>query len=648
MSAPRMLGEQEPEWEFRAERPLECATAARRSARVAVADGARNISILDGQGGLTGSLRAGQRVRLLRSADDGALFVGLAGQDVVYAFDPEGELQWRIEFKDPVTDLDLIPSVHRLVAVSEEGRVHLHDWQSHQSVVGQLEWPIHSARAVQTEPPVIAVADEEGNLALLDLEAGVRWQKATGGRTGPVRVDPAAGRLLLPALEDGVRTFDLQGAEGDAPGFGGAVKRIEPAPDVSRFMVETASAELVLSTAEPRTLWRKQLPRSPVDWALADEGRLLVLARGGRDLTAHRMPSAAAERSEPKPASAQPRRIERRQDETGAHRASGGDEDHLVWRRPAPEVGGRVRMMLAEHGEYALMAYVSGRAVIYDAAGEKVLEAEVEPPLHLMPPMPRRAFALWGGTQAVLLEPERSARRSLSLQCRALHCNCSRDLRVVCVVDREGTLRCFRDGSPAWQRNLRAFATGLFVSPEGRTILVTDETARYRYYSVDGRLIHKFRFSGEEMHRCYGLTERFSVFSSDKGHVVFVEPEGRRLWTGRPLGALEEVELLDGLVSIYRGSGACAVIDPQADQVWEVWPGSGESRVRKPPHSDPVLFRAEGSTLTVQAGHRAQMRALWEVHCDAPIESFRVDRGATTAFLLAGGELYLVKSKSSD
>ena len=643
MSSPRMLGEQEPEWDFQADGPLECATTAAGAPCAAVADGARNISIVDAEGRLTGSLRAGQRVRLLRATQDGTLFAGLAGEGIVYAFDREGDLRWRVEFGDRITDIALLPFLHRLVAVSDDGGIHLHDWETHQSVVGQIEWSVQSVSVGQTEPPVIAVADGEGHVALLDGEANVRWQKSTGGSTGPVRLDMAGKKLLLPALADGVRVFDLGGAEVAGMGFGGAVRRVEPTPDGQRFVVETAGAELILTTADAQTLWRKQFARSPVDWALGDEGRLLVLARGGRTLEAHRMPSAGQEMRQPTPPPEEPGRVAQTEGDVSAAEEPSGGEDRVQWRRPAPKGRGRVRMLLGEGGEYALVAYVSGRATVYDGGGNQVLEAELDAPLHVMPSMPRHSFGLWARKEVVLLEPEGPSRKSFSLGGEVLHCDCARDLRLVCSVDREGVLRCFRDGSLLWQRNLGTFVTGLFVSPGGKVILAADETGRYRYYNADGRLMHKFRFSGEEMHKCYGLNERFSVFCSEKGHVVVVGNEGHRLWSARPLGVLEDVELLNGLISIYRGSGTCAVIDPEDDEVWEVWPDSGELRLRKRPDSDPLLFSIEGRVLELQAGQRSDMRSVWQVSCDKDIQAFCVDREGTAALVLAGDELCMIR-----
>ncbi|KPK66252.1 MAG: hypothetical protein AMK73_00610 [Planctomycetes bacterium SM23_32] len=266
-----------------------------------VADRARNIYVLDQAGSVRGELRAGQSVRRLRAGRRGAPFTALAGQSIVYAFSAEGQLEWRVEFGGPVADFDADPAVKRLAAVSSDGWLHLYSTDARDRYVAPVGWPMSSVALLTADPFRVAVCDDKGRLAVLDVEAKVEWEKQLGCRSGPISLSRGAGLIAVPVYKMGVLLFDLNGQEAGRIDVGEGVRGAVLSAESALALVETEAGKLVVAGTNSSIAWAREPGGHPAAWALSSDGRMVVVAKGGREVVAYLVrgaPAADAEEEE--------------------------------------------------------------------------------------------------------------------------------------------------------------------------------------------------------------------------------------------------------------------------------------------------------------------------------------------------------------
>jgi len=666
-------------WDFMADVPVECVAVA-RSAGWSVAAGGRNVWVIDEHGKARGEFRAGQSIRRLRAGDDGNFFAALAGQGVVYVFDALGGLEWRVEFDGQLADFDIAFDTGWLAAATAFGDLCLYDRGSARKTVGGIGWSAKSISIVQEDPFLFAVADSAGRVALGDWTGRLRWRKELGGQTGPISYDRESELLAVPAAEKGLRLLSSGGEERNRIEFGEPVRRAGMTAGGTRFLLETQSDRMVLVDGNATIRWELELDRAPADWAVDGAGRMIVLAKGGRQLLAHLFEGAEAPAREAPPAPAaepaaappeaalEPLPIEPPPAEppaiqappervapsppagTGAPEPPAEPPEGLVWRRPLP--GGLapeqvLRLRVADGGEMVVLLADDGTVVLLDAAGEIAAQERVTGPADVAPRMPARAFCVWGEREALLVGSDASRVRRVQFGILARYFDCAADLSLLCAVDEAGRVRAFRGDAPAWSQVVSEGPCAVAVSPGGETAMVADTSQRFCFYDAQGRLFYKFRFDSQQMYEPWGVGNGYSVFSNPTGHVIAVDRRGERLWSGWPLGALTHCRVLGDVVAVYREQGACAVVDPREDRVWEMWPPPGQAYLRKPAGAPAELVHAGGNALTAYTGYHGKLDVLWRFECDDAIVRFDVDLNARAAVALAGSELYRIDAVES-
>ncbi|MHC4591614.1 MAG: PQQ-binding-like beta-propeller repeat protein [Planctomycetota bacterium] len=670
-------------WTFEAGAPVEHAALSPAAAWAVVADSDRGIYVLDESGSPCGEIRAGQAVRQLRAAPRGDVFTALAGEGIVYALNRRGELEWRVELGGPAVDFDFDPDAAFLTAVSGDGAVYFYSPDSRERLAAAVGWPVTSVAIVSRQPWRVAVCDDRGHVAALDRDGTVRWEKDLGCRTGGLSVAGLADLLAVAADQQGALLFRLSGEQTGTLRVGEPVLRCEVSVDGSLAMLETVANRLVLLDLESSVLWETSFDGAIAAWALGAGGRLAAVAHGGDGVTTYATgvgPSAPEAPDEP------PRDSLEGASAAGAARAgdsdapddsqsawedlvdaeddisgwseflevdsvmdgwpnrvderSGADRD-IVWTRELPSAAAppeESSFLLNADGSFLVVLLADGRAVVLNAEGQVVVQAEVTLPAALTPQRVEGAVGLWNADHIVMLELATGSVRTASFGDRpARHLASSSDMGLWCAMGEGGRLQAFRGWEgPVWQKHVPGEPDALLASPGGDTILVTDRNGRFRYYDAAGRLTRKLRISDEAEHRALALGDGFTVLASSTQRLTVLDGEGRELWSRHVFPELAGLEVLGGTLAVYGPGSACAAVDVRDGTVWRMDPPPGRVRLRKPPGSDPVLVHAAGSALTLFKGYQRKLDAVWRHTCDGPVIAFDTDRDARTVVALVG------------
>jgi len=283
-------------WTFKAPVEVEHVAASANAGWALVADRSRNVHVLNETGSSRGAFRAGQPVRRVRADPDGVVFSALAGDTIIYAFNRQGELEWRVELGGPVEDFDLDPSAHRLAAVSTAGWLYLYSPESRERRVAPVGWPMNSVALVSGEPLRIAACNEKGHVGLLNLEGKVEWQKDLGCRAGGICASGGAGLIVVAGHDAGAILLRLDGQEVDRIRLSAPVLRAAMSPNGAVIMAQTAQDRLVLVRPDASVQWQGALSGPPADWALGAAGGTAVVALGSRDVKAYRTGQGARPR----------------------------------------------------------------------------------------------------------------------------------------------------------------------------------------------------------------------------------------------------------------------------------------------------------------------------------------------------------------
>ncbi len=289
-------------WAFKAPVEVEHVASSGNAGWTLVADRSRNIHVLDESGTSKGAFRAGQPVRRVRADPDGVVFSALAGDTIIYAFNRQGELEWRVEMGGPVVDFDLDASVRRLAAVSTAGWLYLYSPDSRERRVAPVGWPMNWVALVGGEPTQIAVCNDKGHVGLLAFDGKLQWQKDLGCRAGGLCASAGAQLLVVAGSDAGIVLLRLDGEEVDKIGLSDPVVRCAVSPNGALLLAQTAQHKLVLLRPDASVLWERQLGGAPADWAMGAAGATVVVAQGGRDVTAYATGQGSRPRARPAPA----------------------------------------------------------------------------------------------------------------------------------------------------------------------------------------------------------------------------------------------------------------------------------------------------------------------------------------------------------
>lgn len=627
-------------WGYTADLPVEKIAVAYGAGWTAAADGARNVYILDVQGMLRGEFQADYAVRSLAAGDDGLRFLAQAGPDTAYVFDAHGILQTEVVFAKEIRALAGDATLSRLVALCVDDTVVVREPQKGSESARELGWHPTSLAVANPDPLMIALADSQGQVALLDGSCSVRWSHRLRVPAGPVCSDGQGRVVALPAGPEGLLLFDPRDGSRESLVADEPIRRAAPLRRTAGHVVEMGTGTLVLLGGDGRMLWRRDLRSVPTDWAVGAEGRLLAVARGGREIAAYELPEAAAGVYEPT--------TEYLQIERAITGVPGVPNGEVAWSNELPaevaEAGvGDVRV--GARGDFAVLLSGEGAVVSYDMQGAAAGEGRVVMPTYLAPRVPLSGVVVWNMENMLVLEPGEGRRASRTFEPKTRNLACSDDLGLLCAVGVDGAVRAWAEAErPLWMKELDPPPTTVSVSPGGDLVVVRDQSRRFLYYTAEGRLYHKSRFSGGERLEVLAAADEFVVFGDRKGQVVVLTAHGEEMWSGRPLAGLRGVELLGECVAMYSRDRQCMLLYPSTGEVRRFSPPPGAVRIRLQPDGKPVLVHCADGVLTLYERTGRGLGALWQFELDAEVEGFEPDRTGDYVVLVAGGSIHAVRA----
>ncbi len=639
--------EEETAWSFAAEAPIERVAVAARAGFTVASDRDRNIYVLDPDGRVVGKFRAGQPVRRVGADREGELFAALAGDGIVYAFDRTAGLQWRVEFDRHLEDFHLGPAGEYLVAAAADGQLCVYSSETRAKMAGRTQWAPRSVVAFAADPLQFAVAGADGDLAAFGPEGNCLWTRNLRGRIGPIACEVHRPLLAVPALEDGLRLFQADGAEAGTVKLDQPARRVAVRAGADRFLVETTGPQFVLTERAGLICWKKSLRRPPADWAADARLELLAVVDGEGALSACRV-----EEWEPRPGKTgqgpdadAPRETLRMSSQPGVKAPEVLWQTDLAADAEGVDVS---RLAVGREGNCTVLVFADGTVIGLDRSGESVVQTRTSMPAWTAPAGPAAGVAVWSASGVLMVEPGKRQTRSVSFKDEADFFDCSRDLRFAVRANAAGALACLgANGETVWSRQVDPAPVDVYVSPSGGVVMTGDESGRYRFFTDEGRLFHKLRFGGAATYPAAGLSDEFALFASPGGRMYAVDHEGRKMWGGRPVGALDRTEVPGETVYAYSLTEDCAVVEPLSGDVWELVPPPGRTRLRKPPEGDPVLLHAEGNVLTAFTGYRRKLDVLWRYRAEAGIDGFGVCAEGHVAVLTVGPEVTAVRCTNS-
>jgi len=669
-------------WKFEPEVPVADVAMVATGALALVADADRNIHIIDEKGDSRASFRVTYPVRALRADHGGSIFAALGG-GVVYAFDVKGQFEWRVELDADVTDFDMDPSGQCLAAVTAGGRLYVYYPETHERRMATVGRALTAVALAAIDEVQVVVCDEDGQVSLLGATGEASWRKDVGACLGGASVSPIGGVIAVPTQEHGLMVFDLGGQEMASIDMGEPVLRAVVAADGSLIAAQTVGHRLALLTMDGTVQGELQFSGPPVAWAMGLGGRMLTVAESAHKVVAYRFreaPSARATRTpgervlksagerpalegrgEP-PGPELPDAGEPGDGETeeyleveriiaGSTPAGGGpgySPERLVWKKKLPAElvpSERCHFRLGMDGDHVVLVLTDGTLVVLNQRGEMRLKAKTPMPACLAPRLPSRCFAVWSAENVLRIDPREETLSMTPLGPPSVGCfDCSGDALFGCAVDSSNVLRAFRgSGSPVWERDLKAPVSALFVSPQGKMVLVSDEDGRQLFYNAAGKLLRKFRFAGSQAYIALGLGDGFSVFGAEGGTVLVLDAEGHEMWSERLFEELADLELFGMSLAAYGVGGACVAVDPLERLVWDFRPPPGQVRLRKPSGQDPIVVHSAGKVITAFKGYGREMQVVWCFECAQEVTMFDIDGSGRHVVALAGDRLYWIE-----
>jgi hypothetical protein len=559
----------------------------------------------------------------------------------------------------------------RVVAANQEGRVAFLNEEAKPLWEEDLETPIGPI-SVSTGAEVVAVPAGNRGVVLFRFSGG---EIATVDPGEPVRraditvkgsliaAETASGRLVLFEGEDEMKWQQALQAPPVDWGLGRSGTLIVAGlgrGEVVGFQTGETPAAVRDVQAEPEEPQAPAAPELTEEEAEAQVARILAVRRGG---------TPEAERAEEESAEPLPEGAPAADEEPSSELdlmeymdlEEEGEAEPAVAPapRPAPARKGLVRwkkrlpadalpieetnFRLTEDGRHAICLFTDGRIVVLDADGNWALQSHSNAPAVLEPQRVTTAVGAWCAREIVILDLPRAEARAVLLGRRNIRflAACA-DMSVYCCIDAADKLRTFIGEAeiPTWKKAIEGGVCDLQMSPDGKTILVADETGRFRYFDSDGNLLRKFRFADSGHHKVLLQADTYTVFVTPEGRLTVLDNSGEELMVRRVFRTLTGGEHLGDCFGIYGDDGECAVVDPRDDLVWEFRPPPGRVKVRRPSNMDPLVVHVLNDAITVFMGYKRKLDVAWRYACSGDVVAFDADAEVHTVVALADGKVY--------
>lgn len=293
-----------PAWTHQSAAPIQHVAVASSGDALVVSDANRNVTVLDADGTKMGEMRPGQPVRKVICNRTGARFAVLSGDGIVYAFDREGNLEWRVELAGKIATFGMDVPGENVAAVSPEGWLHLYNQATRERLVVPVGVPMTDVAVIGDEPLQTVIATEKGNVAMVDAEGAARWRRELKVPLGNLSLSVPGDLISVAAGDRGLYLYHLDGIQIVNVDLEDLALKSIVADDGKSIMVHTGQSGMRLIDLEGNPKWEMPLDGPPVEWSFGMRATALAIVTADGVLEFYRVGEAAPQEPEPEQAAA--------------------------------------------------------------------------------------------------------------------------------------------------------------------------------------------------------------------------------------------------------------------------------------------------------------------------------------------------------
>ncbi len=595
---------------------------------------------------------------LLRSNQTSSCFAVMDADDNVSGFDCSGENIWKHHCEN-AQFISLGPG-NELLANKPPYDIFFIDPESDGG--GQKFKSIFipsSFELINNDPVRIAIGGDKGELGLLNGDdGGFEWDIGLAIPIAAISYDPDSKTIIVPAFEDGIYSYSLDGTTQENYDLGASVSKAKIVSTSAGVIIAAAVDEqkLVLFDPENETfLWEYDFAKTIAHWDFSNDGTVLVMTSATGEIETFSIDYAPEQTSivsaehvedESVVSSIQDGEIseEYQHDSVAAHSHRNAE---LLGEAPLmggllPKGDGKIHM--TPSGNKTACILPGGEAIVLDTEGNLFLESRLAPPARILKTKSEEFFAAWNSSKFVVFNNEKKKVHTDEFSQNVIEVDSSDRLDTIAYINqkKELVLRCDGQKDDVLRKELPWQAQKLRVSPDGNTLLIEDRDSRFHILSNEGQVMRKQKFGGDLRFDYVLLLNKHCVFASKKGPLMIQTIEGEVVFAKKITGKINSVYNINGLLAVEEQSGRCRLIKADGDSMWEFEPPPGLRLLRMPDGKDPIILVAKNKLLTAYSGYKKSLTVMWAFKCEDNIESVASNEGGTVVALAAGERIYFV------
>jgi hypothetical protein len=594
---------------------------------------------------------------------------------MIVGFGPDGRQMWAMHVGLGVCALSLGTAGARLALAHPPDGVVLAQPRAGRSKLN-CGFPASSVVLLEEGRPQILVAGPRGDVALLDAGGRPLWHHKVQAASGPVRASARADMVTLPALQEGVQAFTLDGAGAGAFDVGEPVTGAVPAasPIGTVLAVLTAGGQVLLIDLDGTILWESGFEARAGAVEMTADGSLLAVALADGRIVAckPRFEAAmegqavktlhAADRPSAEPPAGETRAVA--DPEALRHELLSGLQLNVELEEPgaaaapAAVLAGKARLeqgrpptsreelVVSPLGAFAAMALGDGRVMVTDMAGVVLAAGGIPPSARLVRRRSEALLAAWSPAALIVLSPVKRKTQTVALeQLKVRLFDCSERVHAATALTQDGDLLMLRPtGEVTARAPVDPAPWRLMMSPDGQTVVTEDDELRLRFFDSSGRQLRKQRFHVEERFEHMILENAFCAFGSNQGRVVLQDLQGKVASRRKVVDRVVRLESLETAVAVYDAGGQCLIMAPHGNVLMAFAPPPGDCLVRMPRSGSPLVLHSRGPVLTALTGRGAGLEPLWRFECPGEIITFDADRDGRQVAVATSDRIYFVRA----
>lgn len=245
-------------WSFATDAPLVALEIARETGETVLADSSGGLYRLDRNGRVAAITHGFNGNRRLCWSDVGGGAV-LLGEATLSRIDPKLSVLWSRELHDAVRTIAIDPHGHYIAAALADGETIILDPAGKRIARFTTVRPLSMIRFVTTAPAIIGAADH-GLLCRHRLDGTEEWNVRLWSSAGDLSISDDGGTIYLAAFNQGIQSFDGDGASRASFVVEGTPERIASTARPQRLAAATIEQHLYWLDDDGELLWAGAMP----------------------------------------------------------------------------------------------------------------------------------------------------------------------------------------------------------------------------------------------------------------------------------------------------------------------------------------------------------------------------------------------------